>query len=57
MSFVEMLLGDNKDNQIILSHVMWKTFITKRADIEKLAVNCTCIIVDSKSGYRTRKNM
>jgi len=36
MSFVEMLLGDNKDNQIILLHAMWETFIAKRADIEKL---------------------
>jgi len=31
-----MLLGDNKSNQIILPHVTWKTFITKRANIEKL---------------------
>jgi len=36
MSSVEMLLGDNKGNQIILPHATWETFITKRADIEKL---------------------
>jgi len=36
VSFVEMLLGDNKGNQIILPHATWNTFITKRADIEKL---------------------
>jgi len=36
VSSVEMFLGDNKDNQIILPHAMWETFITKRADIEKL---------------------
>jgi len=35
MSFVEMLLGDNKGNQIILPHAR-ETFIAKRADIEKL---------------------
>jgi len=33
---VEMLFGDNKGNQIILLHATWKTFIAKRADIEKL---------------------
>jgi len=31
-----MLLGDNKGNQIILSHAAWKIFIARRADIEKL---------------------
>jgi len=36
MSFVEILLGDNKDNQIILPHATWETFIAKCADIEKL---------------------
>jgi len=53
MSFVKMLLDDNKGNQIILPHATWKTFITKCADIEKLTVNHACI-VDSKSDYRTR---
>jgi len=36
VSSVEILLGDNKGNQIILPHATWKTFIAKRADIEKL---------------------
>jgi len=36
MSSVEMLLGDNKGNQIILPHATWKTFIERRADIERL---------------------
>jgi len=36
VSFVEMLLGDNKGNQIILSYTTWEIFIAKRADIEKL---------------------
>jgi len=36
MSSVEMLLGDNKGNQIILPHATWETFIAKCADIEKL---------------------
>jgi len=36
MSSVEMLLGDNKGNQIILPHATWKTFIARRADVEKL---------------------
>jgi len=36
VSSVEMFLGDNKGNQIILPHATWKTFIAKRADIEKL---------------------
>jgi len=33
---VEMLPGNNKGNQIILSHATWKIFIARRADIEKL---------------------
>jgi len=32
VSFVEMLLGDNKGNQIILPHATWKIFIAKRTD-------------------------
>jgi len=36
MSSVEMLLGDNKDNQIILPHATWEKFIARRADIEQL---------------------
>jgi len=36
VSSVEMLLGDNKDNQIILPYATWETFIAKRTDIEKL---------------------
>jgi len=36
VSSVEMLLGDNKGNQIILPHATWEAFIAKRADIEKL---------------------
>jgi len=56
MSFVEMLLDDNKGSQInpTLYNVgdvyhktcgYWKTY----------AINRACIIVDSTSGYRTRK--
>jgi len=36
MSSVEMLLGGNKGNQIILPHATWKTSIERRADIERL---------------------
>jgi len=36
ISFVEMLLCDNKGNQIILPHAAWETFIAKHADTEKL---------------------
>jgi len=36
-----MLLGVNKGNQIILPHATWKTFIAKRADIEKLIQSIT----------------
>jgi len=32
MSFVKMLLGDNKDNQIILPHATWEIFIARRVD-------------------------
>jgi len=33
---VEMVLGDNKSNQIILPHATWKTFIARHTDIEQL---------------------
>jgi len=37
VSSVEMLLGNNKGNRIIkLPHAIWKIFIVRRADIEKL---------------------
>jgi len=36
VSSVEMLLGDNKGNQIILPYATWKIFIARRTNIEKL---------------------
>jgi len=36
VSAVKMFLGDNKDNQIILPHATWETFIARRANIENL---------------------
>jgi len=35
VSSVEMLLDDNKGNQII-PHTTWETFIARRTDIEQL---------------------
>jgi len=59
MSSVEILVGDNKGNQIILLHVTWKIFIEKHAEWLKswtTAVNRIFIIIDSRSGYRSCKN-
>jgi len=36
MSYVEILLGDNRGNHIILPYGMWKAFIEKRMDIERI---------------------
>ena len=36
MSYVEMILGNNKGSQIILPYTTWKAFIERRADIERL---------------------
>ena len=36
MSYVKLLLGDNRGNHIILPYATWKTFIEKRVDIERL---------------------
>jgi hypothetical protein len=33
---VELVLGDNRGNQIVLSFDMWKSIMQKRADIERL---------------------
>ena len=33
---VELVIGDNRGNQIILSRATWETFIDRRADIERL---------------------
>ncbi|XP_071579506.1 uncharacterized protein [Temnothorax nylanderi] len=35
-SFVELILGDNRGNQIVLPHVTWTTIIERRMDIEQL---------------------
>src|SRR5215469_4360619 len=35
MSYVEILLGDNRGNHIILPYGTWKAFIEKRMDIER----------------------
>ncbi|XP_036146219.1 uncharacterized protein LOC118646743 [Monomorium pharaonis] len=34
--FVEMILGDNKGNQLILPYITWQKFIERRVDIEEL---------------------
>jgi len=36
MSSVEIIIGDNRGNQIILLHAMWEMFIERRANIEQL---------------------
>ncbi|XP_071626679.1 uncharacterized protein [Temnothorax longispinosus] len=36
MSSVDILIGDNRGNRIILPHTTWVTFIEKRADIQRL---------------------
>jgi len=35
-SSVEIVIGDNRDNQIILLHATWEMFIERRANIEQL---------------------
>jgi len=35
-SSVEIVIGDNRGNQIILPHATWKTFITRRTNIKQL---------------------
>jgi len=36
VSFVELFIGDNQGNRLILSHATWKIFIERRVDIEQL---------------------
>jgi len=36
MSSVEIIIGDNRGNQIILLHATWEMFIERRANIEQL---------------------
>ncbi|XP_011699132.1 PREDICTED: uncharacterized protein LOC105456632 [Wasmannia auropunctata] len=36
VSSVELLIGDNRGNQIVLPYATWKAFIERRADIEQL---------------------
>ena len=40
-SFVEIILGDNKGSQIILSRATWAAFIERRVDIERLLQSTT----------------
>jgi len=36
VSSVEIVIGDNRGNQIILPHATWEMFIERRANIEQL---------------------
>ena len=36
ISFVELAIGDNRGNQIILHYEPWRTLLQRRADIERL---------------------
>jgi len=36
VSSVEIIIGDNRDNQIIMFHATWEMFIEKRTNIEQL---------------------
>jgi len=36
VSFVEIVIGDKRGNQIILPHATWEMFIERRANIEQL---------------------
>ncbi|KYQ57153.1 hypothetical protein ALC60_03888 [Trachymyrmex zeteki] len=36
MSYVKIVIGDNRGNRIILPHTTWKTFIERRANVERL---------------------
>ncbi|XP_071579203.1 uncharacterized protein, partial [Temnothorax nylanderi] len=36
VSSVELLLGDNRGNQMVLAHTTWTALIERRADIERL---------------------
>lgn len=40
-SFVELVLGDNRGNKIVLPHATWTTFIKRRADIEQFLQSTT----------------
>lgn len=41
ISFVELLLGDNRGNRIMLPHATWTAIIERRADIEQLLQSTT----------------
>jgi len=43
-------------NQIILPHATWQTFIARYWHWETYIVNRTCIIVDTRFGYKLHKN-
>ncbi|KYQ49776.1 hypothetical protein ALC60_11152 [Trachymyrmex zeteki] len=36
MSYVKIVIGDNRGNRIILPHTTWKAFIERRANVERL---------------------
>ena len=54
MSDVEIAIGDNRGNRIILPHTTWKAFIDRRANIQRLMQsNVIIITTDSRSECRT----
>ena len=36
MSYVKIVIGDNRGNRIILSHTTWKAFIERCVNVERL---------------------
>ncbi|KYN15552.1 hypothetical protein ALC57_12222 [Trachymyrmex cornetzi] len=41
MSYVEIAIGDTRDNRIVLLHTMWMAFIEKRTGIQRLGQSST----------------
>lgn len=61
VSFVEIILGDNKNNSIILPHATWAAFIKKRAHVERLLQSTTAsslsirdLVIELVSLHNTR---
>jgi len=52
VSFVEIVIGNNQSNNIILPRAMWQVIIERRADIER-TINFTFIIIGPRSCDRS----
>jgi len=45
MFYIKIVISDNRGNRIILSHMTWKAFIERRANVEQLMQSTSSLTI------------